>query len=489
MADLERFLEDRCLSVLNLPQKGRSLFTTRYFRPGEVILSQKPYVCVPNNNTSSSESRCDGCFKTNDNNNLKRCSGCQVVWYCGSSCQKSEWKLHRHECKALSRLDKEKRKFVTPTIRLMVKLYIKRNLQNEKVLPVTTTDNYTLVEALVSHMSEIDEQQMLLYAQMANLVNLILQLPNVDLREIAENFSKFSCNAHTICDSELRPQGIGLFPFVSIINHSCSPNAILVFEEQMAVVRAMDKIPKDSEITISYIETAGSTLTRQKSLKEQYLFHCQCARCNNFGKPHDIEESAILECYRCANEKCTGFLLRDPEEKGFVCQKCLLLRSKEEVKKLASDIKRVSEKAPASPSAENKQATIELYKTIERLQVKLYNSFSITLMRTREKLLKILMDVESWREALNYCRLIVPVYQRVYPATHPLIGLQFYTQGKLEWLLGETKEAVSSLTKAFDVLRISHGTSTAFMKELSAKLEEARAEASYIERHAYDDAN
>ncbi|CAL9223388.1 unnamed protein product [Arabidopsis halleri] len=475
MADLQRFLQDRCLSVSNLPQKGRSLFTTRDIRPGEVILSQNPYIYVPSNNTSS-ESRCDGCFKTN---NLKKCSGCQVVWYCGSSCQKSEWKLHRHECKALTRLEKEKRKFVTPTIRLMVKLFIKRNLQNEKVLPITTADNYSLVEALVSHMSEIDEKQMLLYAQMANLVNLILQFPSVDLREIAENFSKFSCNAHSICDSELRPQGIGLFPLVSIINHSCSPNAVLVFEEQMAVVRAMDNISKDSEITISYIETAGSTLTRQKSLKEQYLFHCQCARCSNVGKPLDIEESAILEGYRCSNEKCTGFLLRDPEEKGFVCQKCLLLRSKEEVKKLASDLKAVSEKAPASPSAENKQAAIELYKTIEKLQVKLYHSFSITLMRTREKLLKMLMHVEIWREALNYCRLIVPVYQRVYPATHPLIGLQFYTQGKLEWLLGETKEAVSSLIKAFDILRISHGTSTPFMKELSAKLEEARAEASY----------
>ncbi|KAG7636533.1 Zinc finger MYND-type [Arabidopsis thaliana x Arabidopsis arenosa] len=361
----------------------------------------------------------------------------------------------------------------------MVRLYIKRNLQNEKVLPITTTDNYSLVEALVSHMSEIDEKQMLLYAQMANLVNLILQFPSVDLREIAENFSKFSCNAHSICDSELRPQGIGLFPLVSIINHSCSPNAVLVFEEQMAVVRAIDSISKDSEITISYIETAGSTLTRQKSLKEQYLFHCQCARCSNIGKPHDIEESAILEGYRCANEKCTGFLLRDPEGKGFVCQKCLLLRSKEEVRNLANDLKTVSEKAPTSPSAEDKQAAIELYKTIEKLQVKLYHSFSIPLMRTREKLLKMLMDVEIWREALNYCRLIVPVYQRVYPATHPLIGLQLYSQGKLEWLLGETKEAVSSLIKAFDILRISHGTSTPFMKELSAKLEEARAEASY----------
>ncbi|KAG7559530.1 Serine hydroxymethyltransferase-like domain [Arabidopsis thaliana x Arabidopsis arenosa] len=63
-------------------------------------------------------------------------------------------------------------------------------LISAQVLPITTTDNYILVEALVSHMSEIDEKQMLLYAQMANLVNLILQFPSVDLREISENFSK-----------------------------------------------------------------------------------------------------------------------------------------------------------------------------------------------------------------------------------------------------------------------------------------------------------
>lgn len=39
-------------------------------------------------------------------------------------------------------------------------------------------------------MSELDEKQLMLYAQMANLVNLILQFPSIDLKEIAENFSK-----------------------------------------------------------------------------------------------------------------------------------------------------------------------------------------------------------------------------------------------------------------------------------------------------------
>jgi hypothetical protein len=30
---------------------------------------------------------------------------------------------------------------------------------------------------------------------------------------------QFACNAHTICDPELRPLGTGLYPVISIINH------------------------------------------------------------------------------------------------------------------------------------------------------------------------------------------------------------------------------------------------------------------------------
>lgn len=43
-------------------------------------------------------------------------------------------------------------------------------------------------------MSDVDEEQLLLYAQMANLVNLILQWPDsqINIKEIAENFSKVS---------------------------------------------------------------------------------------------------------------------------------------------------------------------------------------------------------------------------------------------------------------------------------------------------------
>ncbi|RVW17673.1 Histone-lysine N-methyltransferase ASHR1 [Vitis vinifera] len=458
MEDLQADLSANGLTVSTTPEKGRCLLSIKDFSPGEVIISQEPYVSVPNN--SAVHSRCEGCFRSS---NLKKCSACHVVWYCGSTCQKSDWKLHRLECNALSRLEKERQKSLTPSIRLMVKLYMRRKLQSEKVnnllspgpnhgvfillwignalltedkidlgdiitsknnlemikdlqvdfisstiklmfikflfiilfycqiMPTTARDNYNLVEALVSHITDIDEKQLVLYAQMANLVNLILQWPDINVKEIAENFSKvfpqfgvhvertshfplsicnpglqlfyvkhpllsfglqtLACNAHTICDGELRPLGTGLYPVISIINHSCLPNSVLVFEERLAVVRAVQHIPKGTEVLISYIETAGSTITRQKALKEQYLFTCTCPRCRRMGQYDDIQESAILEGYRCKDDRCDGFLLRDSDDKGFICQQCGLVRNKEEIKRLASELKPLSDKATMSSSS------------------------------------------------------------------------------------------------------------------------------------------
>ncbi|CAA2994865.1 histone-lysine N-methyltransferase ASHR1 isoform X1 [Olea europaea subsp. europaea] len=478
MEELQKALNDKNLTVSSLPEKGRCLFTTRDLFPGEVILSEDPYVSVPNKNKESPNSKCEWCFSSS---NLKKCSGCHVVWYCGGTCQKLDWKLHSVECKALAKVDKNRVKSITPSIRLMVKLYLRGKLQQQKIIPTTATDNYNLIEPLVSHMPDLEEKQLVLYAQIANLVALILQWPEseINIKEIAENFSKLSCNAHSICDSELRPLGTGLYPVISIINHSCLPNSVLVFEGRLAVVRALQHIPKGAEVSISYVETAGSTITRQKALREQYFFSCTCSRCLKMGQVDDIEESAILEGYRCKDRRCNGFLLHDSDNKGFICQHCGLLRSKEEIENIAIEVRSMSEKASMAISSGNNTQANSAYKMIEKLQLELCHPYSINLMRTRETLLKILMELQDWKEALVYCRLTIPIYIRAYPPFHPLVGLQYYTCGKLEWLLGETEEAVKSLTKALNVLRITHGTKTPFMMELLSKLDEARAEVSY----------
>ncbi|XP_042408549.1 histone-lysine N-methyltransferase ASHR1-like isoform X1 [Zingiber officinale] len=478
MENLQRALESRGLALASIPGKGRGLVTTRDFVPGDVIIFQEPYASAPNKVYTSSI--CDGCFTSN---NLRKCSACKVAWYCGNTCQRSEWKLHQLECKALASLRDDRRKLLTSTVRLMVRLILKKQLQNEQVIPTTAMDSYNLVATLESHISNINEEQLVLYAQMANLIKLVLPSLDVDLKEITHNFSKLSCNAHTICDDELRPLGTGLYPVISMINHSCVPNSILMFEYRMGFVRATEPITKGTEILISYIETAATTATRKKDLK-QYFFTCTCARCTK-NLHEELEETAILEGFRCRDNQCNGFLILASDNQSFTCQKCGIFRDMQDIEKISSEISLLEGKTSSLMSSGYISEAKNVYKIVEQLQLKLCHPYSLNLLRTRENLLKVLMELKDWKDALAYCCMTIPIYERIYPAIHPMIGLEFYIRGKLEWLVELTEDSIKSFIKAIEILRITHGTRTPFMKELLNKLEEARAEASH--KHSVSD--
>eukprot|EP00267_Zea_mays_P047234 XP_020399675.1 uncharacterized protein LOC103639092 isoform X2 [Zea mays] len=213
----------------------------------------------------------------------------------------------------------------------------------------------------------------------------------------------------------------------SIINHSCVPNAVLIFDGRTAYVRALQPINKDEEVSISYIETAAVTKKRNNDLK-QYFFTCTCPRCVK-----GFDEDALLEGFRCKSQACDGFLLPNSGKKAYTCQKCGASRDVEEIKNMRSKILQLSDKASSFLSSGNKAEAGSIYKIIKQLERNLYHAFSTTLLHTCETLLKIYLELQDWWTALTYCRLTIPVYERVYPPFHPMIGLQFYTCGKLEW--------------------------------------------------------
>ncbi|MEE6475481.1 hypothetical protein FKM82_010761 [Ascaphus truei] len=97
-----------------------------------------------------------------------------------------------------------------------------------------------------------------------------------------------TCNSFTISDGEMQDVGVGLYPSMSLLNHSCDPNCVIVFEGRHILLRTVKEIPKGEELTISYIDVKVNTHMRQNQLQRQYCFICDCHRCQSRDKDTDM---------------------------------------------------------------------------------------------------------------------------------------------------------------------------------------------------------
>lgn len=66
---------------------------------------------------------------------------------------------------------------------------------------------------------------------------------------------------------------------IALINHSCDPNCVAVFDGLRCAIRSIRPIAAGEEITIPYIEIGDETSVRQKELKDAFFFKCNCSRC------------------------------------------------------------------------------------------------------------------------------------------------------------------------------------------------------------------
>lgn len=59
----------------------------------------------------------------------------------------------------------------------------------------------------------------------------------MDVKTIALLLARFACNNHTVCDDELRPIGVGIYPLAALVNHACRPNCVQTFSGPNIVFR------------------------------------------------------------------------------------------------------------------------------------------------------------------------------------------------------------------------------------------------------------
>ncbi|KAL6032500.1 hypothetical protein STEG23_013380, partial [Scotinomys teguina] len=92
------------------------------------------------------------------------------------------------------------------------------------------------------------------------------------------------CNSFTICNAEMQEVGVGLYPSMSLLNHSCDPNCSIVFNGPHLLLRAVREIEAGEELTICYLDMLMTSEERRKQLRDQYCFECDCIRCQTQDK-------------------------------------------------------------------------------------------------------------------------------------------------------------------------------------------------------------
>jgi len=97
-------MEVNRVQIIKDPVLGNALAASENFEPGDVAISiPEPFLIVVEQ--GALDRVCSYCLIEKDLSTLKKCTGCKIVRYCSTTCQKADWKLiHQKECAILKRL-------------------------------------------------------------------------------------------------------------------------------------------------------------------------------------------------------------------------------------------------------------------------------------------------------------------------------------------------------------------------------------------------
>lgn len=293
------------------------------------------------------------------------CCDCMRASYCSTQCVEQHKSIHRFECAGYQKnlwakigiAQLSLRTFITgfgPAIELLSE---EKTLSPvEVVLAMCKLDDahfaYGEVLRLLTNFYKSENEDILSYALTAQMLVQYLDtctdffadlppkciriMPNVNdwkmfsAAMILRHMGHLVTNGHAISNIQLMPPSMmdysyqskgfeqidienlhlvtsnercftALFPRISILNHSCSPNIYNRFDGSFLTIMALKDIAEGEEIFNCYgpAYKLNTKAERQEILKHQYAFDCKCTICSS-----EDEKAEKYDRYICPNERC-----------------------------------------------------------------------------------------------------------------------------------------------------------------------------------------
>lgn len=442
---------------------------------GDTLHSSLPYVYVLMH--KESERLCGHCFQQSAR--LLKCSACQLSWYCSKACQKKEWMFHREECKGHQKIAPY---IAKDTTRLMLRLVIKSKIVNDHERNVEIFGQRRCFDELMTHSKEIksDPVRIKEFLQICESLrafvseDFVLPHPN----ELLEFYGKICINTISICDKELRQIGAGLYLGPSLLDHSCRPNAVVIFDGKVLNLKCIEPIYDGQKITISYIELLNTKARRCEELENCYYFQCTCSLCV------DNEKDAMMKSSLCSDKKCSGTRGQTDDGSFLPCNVCgqsdigdIYAQRKSNASTKSHEI---LQKLVALKSEKKFEELLRLCEECMDDVQGILHHFNVHLIRLLEMAFDSCIELGQFAKAVSYGTRLLEPYRFFLPKFHPDLGIHLMKIGKIHLYLEQTTDALQSLQQAESIIRVTHGPSHALYTDLQELIDQSIMERSAV---------
>ncbi|CDW88943.1 UNKNOWN [Stylonychia lemnae] len=233
------------------------------------------------------------------------------------------------------------------------------------------------------------------------------------------------CNGFGIADNQMLRIGTGLYSPTNLINHSCEPSAMVIFNGKRQFIVSCRDIEPDEEITISYVDNGiKERLIRSQYLIDQYYFNCSCIRClKQIQENTDKSELQLSQNLSEDLEQLNLQALQLEQEGQFKVSLDILLSLLETVKQ----------------GCYISQIQKEIYERITYLAVQLKDYKTASVFQN---------------QLVDLCEIL---YLQKDHLPHPLMAMHYYQQGKLMSQRKKYDESVLALQKASSLISDYYG--------------------------------
>lgn len=264
-----------CLKISENERFGRYIVTTRRLKCGEVIVIEKPF--YKSLDKRSDCRRCVNCLGSSLN--PVACTSCKSVFFCSEECRQFAWReFHKFECSSIDQMTSDDGFLMMIERSLYKALHVCGNLENLRKLVEGNKSETTVFDADMNKPGKDFDEKLILAC-----FSLETSAPTEEEIKFTESFvdrheyvksvyetrdgrnflKKFVLNLigimnrnsftlHWKSPRNSEATGCGIFPFSSLINHSCSPNLSRVCLDGNLVLMTKHPIEENEQLFICY---------------------------------------------------------------------------------------------------------------------------------------------------------------------------------------------------------------------------------------------